>query len=152
MFNHSVFKGLLFVNAAALEQRLGTTQMDRMGGLSGRMPVTGATSVIASLSAAGVPPLAGFWSKLIIIIALWQAGLGVYAAIAVLLSVVTLAYLLIAQRKVFFGQLAEGLAQTREASLGVVVPELVLAIVTLGVGLAAPWLVRTFLLPIDRIF
>lgn len=152
VFNHSVFKSLLFVNAASLEQRLGTTQMDRMGGLSGRMPVTGATSVIASLSAAGVPPLAGFWSKLVIIIALWQAGLGVYAALAVLLSVVTLAYLLLMQRKVFFGKLAADLALIREGSPGLVLPELVLAVVIVGVGLMLPWLMRTFLLPVERIF
>ena len=74
MFNHAVFKSLLFVNSADLEQRLGTTDMRKMGGLGSRMRVTSATSVIAMLSTAGIPPLAGFWSKLIIIVALWAGA------------------------------------------------------------------------------
>ena len=147
LFNHSIFKGLLFVNSAALEQRLGTTDMNRMGGLSVRMPVTGATNVIGLLSAAGVPPMAGFWSKLIIVVALWKSGLYAYATVAILFSVVTLAYLLIMQRKIFFGQLHESLSAVREAGFGVVLAALVLAAITLGVGLAAPLLSGTFLMP-----
>ena len=151
LFNHSIFKSLLFVNSAALEQRVGTTELARMGGLSVRMPVTGVTNVIALLSTAGVPPLAGFWSKLIIVVALWKAGLYTYAGLAVLFSVVTLGYLLIMQRKIFFGELHEGLASVREAGFGVVLSELVLAALTVGVGLAAPYLFNTFLLPVEKI-
>ena len=72
-FNHAVSKAQLFANAAAIEEGLGTRDMDRMGGLAARMPVTGATAAVASLSIAGLPPLAGFWSKLLIVIALWRA-------------------------------------------------------------------------------
>jgi len=108
LFNHSIFKSLLFVNSAAVEKQSGTTDMNKLGGLGTKMPVTNATSLIAFLSTAGVPPLAGFWSKLIIVIALWQNGLHAYASIAVLASVLTLAYLLMMQRKVFFGKLAGG--------------------------------------------
>jgi multicomponent Na+:H+ antiporter subunit D len=148
LFNHSIFKSLLFVNSSALEQQLGTTDMDRMGGLATRMPVTGATNVIALLSTAGVPPLSGFWSKLIIILGLWKAGLHGYAALAILFSVVTLAYLLTMQRKVFFGLLPEGLRQVKEAAPGVVVSAVVLAALTIGVGVLTPYLLGTFLLPI----
>jgi proton-translocating NADH-quinone oxidoreductase chain N len=151
LFNHSIFKSLLFVNSAALEQRLGTTEMARMGGLGSRMPVTGVTNVIALLSTAGVPPLAGFWSKFIIIVALWQAGFHSYAAVAVLFSAVTLGYLLIMQRKVFFGLLPEGLSQVREAGGGVTLAAVALAALTIGVGLLAPYLLGTFLLPVTRI-
>ncbi len=118
LFNHSIFKSLLFVNSAAVEKQSGTTNMNKLGGLGTKMPVTNATSLIAFLSTAGVPPLAGFWSKLIIVIALWQNGLYAYATIAVLASVLTLAYLLMMQRKVFFGKLAEGLTNVKEAGLG----------------------------------
>jgi len=54
LFNHAIFKSLLFVNAASVENRLGTVDMDKMGGLSSRMPVTGTTSVVALLSTAGI--------------------------------------------------------------------------------------------------
>jgi multicomponent Na+:H+ antiporter subunit D len=148
LFNHAIFKSLLFVNSAALEQRVGTTDMNRMGGLGSRMPVTSASSALAMLSTAGVPPLAGFWSKLIIILALWQTGAHAYAIIAVLMSVVTLAYLLLIQRKVFFGKKLEAMEGVKEASFGLLLPELILAALTIGVGLLAPFVLQNFILPV----
>jgi proton-translocating NADH-quinone oxidoreductase chain N len=148
LFNHAIFKSLLFVNAASLEERLGTTDMDKLGGLSARMPVTGATSVIALLSTAGIPPLSGFWSKLIIFLALCNAGHFYYAAIALLASVITLAYFLSMQRRVFFGILRQGLEQVKEVSAGLIVPQVLLAAIIIGVGLFFPVILNTFILPI----
>jgi multicomponent Na+:H+ antiporter subunit D len=152
LFNHTVFKSLLFVNAAAVENQSGTRDMDKLGGLASRMPVTGLTSVLASLSTAGVPPLAGFWSKLIIIIALWLSGNYVYAVIAVLGSVLTLAYFLSLQRNVFFGKLKEGLDKVIEGKLYFTIPAVLLAIITVGVGVAFPYILNTFILPVSNIF
>jgi len=142
-FNHAVSKSQLFANAQAIEEQLGTISMDRMGAIPARMPITGGTSAFATLSVAGLPPLAGFWSKLLIIIALWSAGQVVFAVIAVLTSLVTLAYFLALQRKVFFGTLLPEWGQVREAGAGYLVPALVLAAITVAVGLGFP-----FLLPI----
>ena len=149
LFNHSIFKSLLFVNSAAVEQQSGTTDMNKLGGLGSKMPITNATSLIAFLSTAGVPPLAGFWSKLIIVIALWQNGLHVYAVIAVLASLLTLGYLLMMQRKVFFGILGAGMENVREAGFGIVFPASILAAITLGVGLVFPWIFNGVLMPIS---
>ncbi|MGA2775251.1 MAG: proton-conducting transporter membrane subunit [Candidatus Omnitrophota bacterium] len=140
IFNHATFKSLLFVNAAAVEKQLGTLDMDKMGGLSAKMPVTGTTSVIAALSTAGIPPLSGFWSKLIIILALWNAGNFIYATVALLASILTLAYFLTLQRKVFFGKLAKGLENVEEADLNLVIPQLILAVLIIGVGLIFPFI------------
>lgn len=151
LFNHAVFKSLLFVNASAVERETGTRDLFRLGGLSARMPVTGTTSVIAMLSTAGLPPFAGFWSKLLVVVALWRAGHAGAAAVAVLASVLTLAYLLRMQRRVFFGPLPPALAGTSEASGWALAPALALAAVTVALGLAAPWLFQTFLLPVESI-
>jgi proton-translocating NADH-quinone oxidoreductase chain N len=151
LFNHAVFKTLLFVNAAAVEQQSGTRDMGRLGGITDRMPVTGLTSAIAFLSTAGIPPLAGFWSKLLIIVALWGSGHKAYAAIAILASVITLAYFLVMQRKVFFGKLAAGLENLEEAGAWNTFACCFLAAITLAVGVGAPWLFGTFLLPIGSI-
>ena len=148
LFNHSIFKSLLFVNSAAVEKQTGTTDMNKLGGLGTKMPITNATSMIAFLSTAGVPPLAGFWSKLIIVIALWQNDLHTYATIAVLASILTLAYLLLMQRKVFFGKLADGLANVKEAGLGITAAATMLAVITLGVGVTFPWMFNSVLMPI----
>lgn len=149
LFNHSIFKSLLFVNSAAVETQSGTTDMNKLGGLGTKMPVTNATSLIAFLSTAGVPPLAGFWSKLIIIIALWQNNQRIYATIAILASVLTLAYLLLMQRKVFFGKLADGLANVKEAGWGITAAASILAAITVGVGVAFPWMFNSVLMPIS---
>jgi len=151
LFNHAIFKSLLFINAAAVEQRTGTTNMRLLGGLGSRMPTTSLTSTIAVLSTAGIPPFSGFWSKLVIVIALWQSQHYAYAAFAAMLSVVTLTYLLTMQRRVFFGKTAAHLLETREARLGLVLPEVALALVTTAVGVLFPWIVGTFLFPLGGI-
>ena len=61
---HAFFKALLFLGAGAMIHACHHQQdIFRMGGLWKRMPVTFATMTIAVLAIAGIPPLAGFWSK-----------------------------------------------------------------------------------------
>lgn len=151
LFNHAIFKTLLFVNSAAVEQQAGTRDMDRLGGISARMPVTGTTSVLAMLSTAGIPPLSGFWSKLLIVFAVWKAGHEGYALLAVLASVITLGYFLSMQRRVFFGKLSPACVGLKEASGWGLLPALMLAAITVLLGLTAPWLFGTFLIRVGSI-
>ncbi len=144
IFNHAVFKSLFFINAAAVESRVGSRNMDSFGGLAKQMPVTGLTSVIAALSAGGMPPAAGFWSKLLVIIALWSAGFHLYAMIAAGAGILTLGYLLTMQRRVFFGALKEGLGNVREAGTGIAAASLVLAVIIIGVGIWFPFAPQAF--------
>lgn len=141
-FNHAIFKSLLFANAAAVEKQTGTVDMDKMGGLAQQMPITGITSVIAFLSTAGIPPFSGFWSKLIIVIALWNAGNVIYASIALLASVITISYLLYLQRRVFFGKTQAGLAGTKEVGFNLLLPQVILATIIVIVGVFGPWILQ----------
>jgi proton-translocating NADH-quinone oxidoreductase chain N len=150
LFNHSIFKSLLFVNASAVEEQTGTTDMNQMGGLGAKMPLTSISCLIAFLSTAGVPPLSGFWSKLIIIVALWQSGYFAYAIIAILASVLTLAYLLLMQRKVFFGLLSQKWEHVKEAGIGIVFPAVLLALIIVGVGLLFPFMFNSFMVPVSN--
>ena len=142
LFNHAVFKSLLFLNAGAVEHQTGTRDMDKLGGVATKMPVTGTASVIAGLSMAGIPPLSGFWSKLLIVIALWVSGYYIYAVIAILASLLTLGYVLLMQRKVFFGKLADGLENTKEVSFGLILPQVILVTIIIVVGLISPFILR----------
>ena len=151
LFNHSIFKSLLFVNAAAVEKETGSCDMNKMGGISQKMPVTGTTSVIAFLSTCGIPPLSGFWSKIIIVIALWQASHYAYAALAVLASIITLAYFLSMQRRVFFGKLKSGLENLKDPDRGVLAVSIVLAAITIGVGVFFPFIFNTLISPVKEI-
>ncbi len=72
LYTHAFFKALLFLGAGSVIHALGGEQdMRRMGGLKSKIPVTYATMLIATLAIAGVPGLAGFFSKDEI---LWQAA------------------------------------------------------------------------------
>jgi multicomponent Na+:H+ antiporter subunit D len=104
LFNHAIFKSLLFYNAGSVELAIGTRDLKKMGNLTKVLPVTSQTSMIASLSISGIPPFNGFFSKLIIIIAALQAGLPVYAVLAIVGSLLTLASFMKVQRYGFRGE------------------------------------------------
>ena len=104
MINHAVFKGLLFLSAGAVEYQTGTRDLNKLGGLSGKMPVTSTSSLIASLAISGIPPFNGFFSKLVIIVAAIQAHYYWLAFIAVVVSIITLAYFLKLQKNTFYGK------------------------------------------------
>ena len=141
-FNHATFKSLLFVNSAAVEAQTGYKELDKLQGLGGKMKITAGTSAIAFLSTAGIPPLSGFWSKVIIIIALWQCGYVPYAVIALLASILTLSYFLILQRKVFFGKPSAEFENTKEANKGFITASMILAIIIVLVGIAFPFVLN----------
>ncbi|AVT32480.1 NADH-quinone oxidoreductase subunit L [Plantactinospora sp. BC1] len=63
LLSHAAFKALLFLAAGAVIHAVGSNLMSAMGGLRRPMPVTFWCTVIGLAALAGVPPLAGFWSK-----------------------------------------------------------------------------------------
>jgi multicomponent Na+:H+ antiporter subunit D len=147
LFNHALAKGLLFLTSGSVQQATGTRNLDEMGGLAKRMPVTAAANLVGSLSIAGVPPLNGFWSKLIIIMALIQAGHPVFALIAVLVSVLTLWYYLLIQRKAFFGKLNEKWAAVKEAPFWMTAATVLLALLCVGIGILFASTITTWIQP-----
>jgi multicomponent Na+:H+ antiporter subunit D len=139
LFNHATFKTVLFLNSASLEKAAGTTDMEKLGGMEHAMPWTSWTSVVALLSTAGVPPLSGFWSKLIIVIALWESGLRTYAVLALLFSIVTLAYFMMMQRKVFFGKKSRAAESATEVCAPMLAPAVLMSAVIVAAGLLFPY-------------
>ncbi|MFN8617583.1 MAG: NADH-quinone oxidoreductase subunit L [Dehalococcoidia bacterium] len=68
---HAFFKALLFLGSGSVIHATHHNQeMDKLGGLWKKMPITGTTFFVGSLALAGLPPLAGFWSKDEIFVAL----------------------------------------------------------------------------------
>ena len=63
LFTHAFFKALLFLGAGAIIHAVHSNYMNEMGGLRKHLPITHITFLIACLSIAGIPPLAGFFSK-----------------------------------------------------------------------------------------
>jgi multicomponent Na+:H+ antiporter subunit D len=147
LVNHSIFKSLLFLNSGAIEYCTGTRRLEKLGGLNKVMPVTGATSLVGAMSIAGIPPFNGFWSKLIIILACVQAGHYGFALIAVVISVVTLAYQLKVQRGAFFSELPDALRDVKREPRMMALSMILLALGCVALsfavvtGFSDPWLV-----------
>jgi multicomponent Na+:H+ antiporter subunit D len=148
LINHSVFKSLLFLNSGAVEYATGTRDLKKLGGLSKQMPVTSATSLVGSMSIAGIPPFNGFWSKLIIVIACVQAGFYGFAFAAVVVSILTLAILLKVQKNVFFGSARAALGQIQKVPILMAAAMVLLAVLCLAMafvvitGFETPMIVR----------
>lgn len=147
LFNHAVAKGLLFLNSGSIQHITGTRNLEELGGLGKMVPVTAGTNLVGTLSIAGVPPLAGFWSKLIIIMALIQAREFGYALVAILASILTLWYYLLIQRKAFFGLVAEKWSRVREAPFWMSAANVVLALVCILVGIFFTPIFKTWISP-----
>lgn len=135
LFNHAIFKPLLFLDAGAIEYSTGKRELEKLGGLNSKLPFTGATSLIGSMSISGIPPFGGFWSKLIIIIAAAQAGYFWMAGVACLTSIVTLAYYLKFQTFVFLGKLDASNEEAKEVPFSMKMSMLALAVICLISGL-----------------
>ena len=87
--NHGLFKCLLFLGTGVAQAQAGSRQVDGLGGLLRNMPVLGWTMLVAALSAAAIPPMAGFASEWLLLQALlgaWRTGdaLFQFAAMAAL--------------------------------------------------------------------
>ena len=138
LVTHAVFKALLFLGAGSVIHSLGGEQdMDRMGGLAKKMPVTHLTMAVAALAIAGVPPLAGFWSKDEILGVLFEAGgyFMILWAVGVAVALLTAFYISRLYFLVFWGKprWPEG-AHPHESPRVMTVPLLALAAGTVAIG------------------
>ena len=66
VWNHAIFKTLLFFGAGSIVERTGTRLIDRLGGLSRLMPWTAALFLVGAIAISGIPPFNGFMSEFIL--------------------------------------------------------------------------------------
>lgn len=74
LFNHALFKALLFLCAGSVIHAIGTNDIQKMGGLSKYMKITSITMLIGALSLSGIPPFSGFFGKDEVLISVFKAG------------------------------------------------------------------------------
>jgi NADH-quinone oxidoreductase subunit L len=153
LLTHAFFKGLLFLAAGSVIHAVGGEQdMRKMGGLRSYIPWTFLTMGIATLAIAGIPPLAGFWSKDEI---LWKAysspnGSWVFWLIGVLTAFITSFYMFRLLFMTFFGDYrgaqvdehgqgshdgGHGHGEPHESPMVMLVPLMILAVLSLVGGL-----------------
>lgn len=66
LINHTIYKSNLFLSFGSVEQRTGTPELEKMGGLAVYMPWTFISSLAGALAISGLPPFNGFVSKWLI--------------------------------------------------------------------------------------
>ncbi len=132
---HAVTKGLLFLASRSIERQTGSRDIGNIGGLEKSMPVTAWSYILGSLSLAGVPPFAGFFSKLLIIVGAVASKMYWLAIVAALFSTVTLGYLLRVITRVFTSRKTEKPTETRESPSMILLAMVILVVLALLFGI-----------------
>jgi hydrogenase-4 component F len=150
MVSHALTKGLLFFTAGSVVYATqGVRAMSALGGLGRKLPVTAACSLAGALSLAGLPPFSGFVAKAMVVLAAASVRAWVPLAIAVLMSLVTMGYMIGMTQRVFRGTAPAGLdlATVQEVPTAMRAAMLMLAGAMLLVGLAPQVLDPLLVLP-----
>ncbi len=149
VWNHSIFKALLFLSAGSVVHASGTREMDRMGGLLPALPRTGLAFGVGAAAVSGLPPLNGFVSEWLIYVALfsiWTHGQPAFALVGLAIPVLaTTGALATASFVKVFGTVFLGSPRSAPGAVpherpGMARPVLALAAACLVLGLGAPWL------------
>jgi NADH-quinone oxidoreductase subunit L len=108
LLTHGLFKALLFLAAGAVIHAVGTNDIFRMGGLFRAMPQTAIVFIVGTLALAGVPPLAGFFSKEAVLGGVWEAQLTGPFLMLALTALLTAFYMFRVVFVTFFGRAHAG--------------------------------------------
>lgn len=132
---HAFFKSLLFLGAGSVIHAMaGEQDIWKMGNLKKKMPITTVTFVIGALALAGIPPLAGFWSKDEILLGAYASGhYGLYI-LGAFVAFLTAFYMFRLIFVVFFGKNKAG-ENAHESPAVMTVPLIILATAAVLVGL-----------------
>ena len=155
--NHTIFKGLLFLTAGAVQHATGSLDLDSLGGLSKKMPRTTVLFLIGAASISGLPPFNGFASKWMIYQAAFEKGAEtgnfffiIVCVAALITSVLTLASFIKVAQSVFFGQLPDSCRDVKEVSPAMRIPMWILAALCVITGLFPAQVQNWLLLPAAR--
>ncbi len=146
VWNHGLFKALLFLGAGSVLHATGTREMSRLGGLWRAMPWTAGLFTLGAMAIAGLPPLNGFVSEWLVFLGLFDAvpvhGFASWAAAAAavllgLTGALALACFVKVCGVVFLGvPRTEAVARAHECGWAMRVPMLVLGGGCVAIGLA----------------
>lgn len=88
--HHILVKASLFLVAALIARETGSYDLRRIGGLWNKRPLLGVLFLVPALSLVGIPPLSGFWAKLLVLRETIAAGRVAWTVVAVVVGMLTL--------------------------------------------------------------
>lgn len=127
VFNYATYQAALFLAVTAVMYRTGTTDLDRLGGLIVRMPLTYVALLMGIIGLAGLPPMNGFVSKWLIYKALLDAEMPLLLVAASISTLGTILSVYKLIHNIFLGQLRKEHYEVKEAPWTMMVPMLALA-------------------------
>jgi formate hydrogenlyase subunit 3/multisubunit Na+/H+ antiporter MnhD subunit len=143
MLNHAIYKSCLFLTGGSVEKKAKTTDLAKLGGLAGRMKVTFACFLVASLSISGIPPFNGFVSKWMIYQGIIESGSPknafwiIWLTAAMFGSALTVASFMKLLHAVFLGRPERDFGSIKGAGICMSLPAVVLAALCVGLGVFA---------------
>jgi NADH-quinone oxidoreductase subunit N len=133
ILNHSVMKGAAFLAAGLVILKLGSGGLEAFDGLAKRMPLTAFTMAVSFLALAGVPPLSGFWSKLLLFTSVLNTPYAWLAVAGVLNSALSMGYYGWVIKRMYLDEPGQGASRVVEpVSIIVVLGVLVALIIAFG--------------------
>jgi len=134
VFNHATYQAVLFMAVTAVIHRTGTSDLNKLGGLVARMPLSFLAMLIGIIGLAGLPPMNGFVSKWLIYRSLIIDGspLLFLAAVIGTLGTILSVYKLI--HNTFLGQLRLEHVEVKEAPSSMIWPMMILSAVVFVTG------------------
>jgi NADH-quinone oxidoreductase subunit M len=139
--SHILGKCILFSVAGILVTQTGLRTIKDMGGLARKMPITATLCIVGSMILSAMPPLSGFQGEWILFSGVFKQGIegsSIYLLVAVLgilATFLTTVYTFWPAVRIFFGTLPSSLEGVKEAPLSMTAPLLVLAAVSLLLGI-----------------
>ncbi|MCF3653644.1 MAG: NADH-quinone oxidoreductase subunit L [Aigarchaeota archaeon] len=138
LMNHAVFKAALFLAAGSIIHAAGSRFLRDMGGLRKYMPVTFYSTLLATFALIGLPPFGGFWSKDLVLSATLSSGQYAVFILGLVTAILTAFYSIRMIGLAFCG--GEESRKAHEAPRIMWIPYLILAALSLIIGLVAPLL------------
>ena len=136
LFTHAFFKALLFLGAGSVIHAVHSNDIRDMGGLLKKMPITGYTFLIGCIAIAGIPPLAGFFSKDEILLALKESEMMPLYWLATAVAFMTAFYMFRLFFRTFTGAEKDG-SHAHESPATMTLPLVVLAVFAITAGWTA---------------
>lgn len=102
IFNHAIIKSLLFLSGSYLVYNSKSKYINEVNGMSKYLPITSLLFTIGAFAIVGLPPFAGFWSKLSVLTAAADSNMLLVISLILVVSVVELVYYLRVINRIYF--------------------------------------------------
>jgi len=134
VFNYATYQAILLMAVFAVVHRTGTADLNRLGGLVARMPLTFLAMLVGIIGLAGLPPMNGFVSKWMIYRSLVTEGMPLLFVATVIGTLGTVLSVYKLLHNTFLGQLRLEHVEVKEAPWSMTVPMLLLCVVVFVTG------------------